>query len=169
VPGLRSRASRQRFAFSTMRQAAQLSGSSGGFSAIANYHRRKLNSLTGLMVVPCTRCTWLIAMTILPRWSRRRSSRSARPSAIRKKSVNWRLSSSGGQVSMSGASGPVSDSAGGSSSVRVGRCWPHHRSRQNRSQSLVGLTPATNRSLKNDGDQVVALSTPPAFALSKVH
>jgi hypothetical protein len=50
-----------------MRQAApQLSGSSGGFSAIANYHRKKLNSLTGLMVMPCTRCTWLIAMTLLP-------------------------------------------------------------------------------------------------------
>ena len=62
------------------------------------------------------------------------------------------------------------------SRVRVGRRWPasrcfrvHQRSRQNRSQNLVGLTPATNRSLKRDGDQVVALSTPPPFALSKVH
>jgi len=38
-------------------------GELAGFSAIANYHRKKLNSLTGLMVVPCTRCTWLIGRT----------------------------------------------------------------------------------------------------------
>jgi len=184
VPGLRSRASRQTFAFSTIRQAApairiirrflrnrklspkevELLNRANGCALhslhlvdrddpIAEMVAKKIIEVGATVRDPEEVCKLAVEQLGRPNQTgltfRFLCLALADPSPIRLAAVR--------------RCGPVD------AGQQVGLFRVQQRSRQTRSQSLVGLTPATNRSLKSDGDQVVALSTPPAFALSKVH